>query len=127
MSYTKTNWVNGSAPALSAENLNKMEQGIYENSLMLTDAFYITTFSPTGYNFTSGQSRDLSRTYTEKTGYTPIVISIGCSNSSYIDIVDWYLDNGSINYSAVNRGSSSVSANFRIVLLYIKTALIGTP
>lgn len=27
-SYTKTNWVNGSAPALSADNLNKIEDGI---------------------------------------------------------------------------------------------------
>lgn len=26
--YTKTNWVNGSAPALSADNLNKIENGI---------------------------------------------------------------------------------------------------
>lgn len=31
MAYTKTNWVNGGPPALSAENLNKMEQGIYTN------------------------------------------------------------------------------------------------
>lgn len=31
MAYTKTNWVNGQAPALSAENLNKMEEGIYSN------------------------------------------------------------------------------------------------
>ena len=28
--YNKTNWVNDSEPALSAENLNKMEQGIYD-------------------------------------------------------------------------------------------------
>ena len=31
MAYIKTNWVNGQAPALSAENLNKMEEGIYGN------------------------------------------------------------------------------------------------
>ena len=28
MAYTKTNWVNGSAPAINAANLNKIEQGI---------------------------------------------------------------------------------------------------
>lgn len=33
MSYSKTNWVDGSAPAVNAKNLNKIEQGIYENSL----------------------------------------------------------------------------------------------
>ena len=28
MAYTKTTWVNDSKPAISAENLNKIEQGI---------------------------------------------------------------------------------------------------
>ena len=32
MAYTKTNWVNGGPPALSAENLNKMEDSIYDSS-----------------------------------------------------------------------------------------------
>lgn len=31
MAYNKTNWVNGQAPALSAENLNKIEEGIFNN------------------------------------------------------------------------------------------------
>lgn len=31
MAYTKTNWVNDGPPALSAENLNNMEAGIYNN------------------------------------------------------------------------------------------------
>ena len=30
MAYSKTTWVNGTTPAISAANLNKMEQGIYE-------------------------------------------------------------------------------------------------
>jgi len=29
MAYTKTNWVNGQAPAINATNLNKIEKGIY--------------------------------------------------------------------------------------------------
>lgn len=32
MAYSKTNWVNGGPPALSAENLNKMEDSIYDSS-----------------------------------------------------------------------------------------------
>ena len=28
MSYTKTNWENGATPAINADNLNKIEQGI---------------------------------------------------------------------------------------------------
>lgn len=31
MSYTKTQWVNDQAPAINATNLNKIEQGIYDN------------------------------------------------------------------------------------------------
>jgi hypothetical protein len=27
MAYTKTTWVNGSAPAINADNLNKIERG----------------------------------------------------------------------------------------------------
>lgn len=33
ISYTKTSWVNGSQPAINAENLNKIEQGIYDVSV----------------------------------------------------------------------------------------------
>ena len=31
MAYTKTVWVDGSAPAISAANLNKIEQGVYDS------------------------------------------------------------------------------------------------
>lgn len=31
MGYTKTTWVDGSTPAINATNLNKIEQGIYDN------------------------------------------------------------------------------------------------
>ena len=31
MAYTKTTWVNGTAPALNATNLNKIEQGIFDS------------------------------------------------------------------------------------------------
>jgi len=33
MAYTKTVWANGTTPAINEDNLNKMEQGIYENSI----------------------------------------------------------------------------------------------
>lgn len=33
MAYTKTNWANDSTPAINEENLNKIEQGIYDNSI----------------------------------------------------------------------------------------------
>lgn len=36
MAYSKTTWVNNSPPAISADNLNKMEQGIYDNDSAVT-------------------------------------------------------------------------------------------
>ena len=35
MSYSKTVWVNDNAPALNASNLNKIENGIYDNSVAI--------------------------------------------------------------------------------------------
>lgn len=36
MAYTKTQWVNNQPPAIDAENLNKIEQGIYDAHEELT-------------------------------------------------------------------------------------------
>lgn len=33
MSYSKINWVDGAVPALNATNLNRMDDGIYNNSI----------------------------------------------------------------------------------------------
>lgn len=41
MAYTKTTWVNNQAPAINAENLNKIEDGIY-NSVRYADAQALT-------------------------------------------------------------------------------------
>ena len=37
MAYSKTVWVNDNAPALNATNLNKIEQGIYDNANSIDD------------------------------------------------------------------------------------------
>ena len=39
MSYVKTEWVNNSTPALSAENLNKIEQGIFDLTEKMTTVY----------------------------------------------------------------------------------------
>lgn len=38
MSYSKTNWTNNSTPAINADNLNKIEQGIYDNDAAISSA-----------------------------------------------------------------------------------------
>ena len=40
MAYTKTNWVNGSSPAINATNLNKIENGIYNNADAIDNMFF---------------------------------------------------------------------------------------
>lgn len=42
MAYTKTVWVNNQAPAINADNLNKIEDGIY-NSVRYADAQNLTS------------------------------------------------------------------------------------
>ena len=37
MAYEKTVWVNGQAPYINANNMNKIEQGIYDNSVAIGD------------------------------------------------------------------------------------------
>ena len=37
MAYSKTVWVNDNAPALNAVNLNKIENGIYDNANNVDD------------------------------------------------------------------------------------------
>ena len=47
MSYTKTTWVNDTAPALNETNLNKIEQGIYDNDSHIGDLTTLTTTADT--------------------------------------------------------------------------------
>ena len=41
MSYIKTNWQNDQAPAINATNLNKIEDGIYNNDALITKVLEI--------------------------------------------------------------------------------------
>lgn len=49
MAYTKTNWVNGSSPAINATNLNKIEQGIYDAAAKADAALPASSFNPAAY------------------------------------------------------------------------------
>lgn len=62
MAYSKTTWVNGTAPSINSTNLNKLENGIYNNdSYILTGWYPVTetvTYSsvdnPTGVAYFTG-------------------------------------------------------------------------
>lgn len=49
MSYIKTEWVNGNLPALNADNLNKMEQGIFDANDSLGTILQRTKVSVTDF------------------------------------------------------------------------------
>ncbi len=49
MSYTRTNWVNNTSPYINEDNLNKMENGIFEAHNMLDDiAVSVKSFGAVG-------------------------------------------------------------------------------
>lgn len=50
MAYSKTTWVNGTAPPLDATNMNKIETELYNQSLVIDAmADYVTATGSTGY------------------------------------------------------------------------------
>jgi hypothetical protein len=51
MAYTKTTWLNGSAPPINAANLNKIEDGIFDNDANL-NSHIANIFPHFGYAFT---------------------------------------------------------------------------
>ena len=54
MAYTKTNWVNNQAPAINADNLNKIEDGIFDNDAAIaTTNGRIDTTNTTVANLTT--------------------------------------------------------------------------
>ena len=76
--YNKTNWVNGSVPAINATNLNKIEDGVYDGSV-LEIKNYINS-----KNFTPGidiiAHRGFMTQYPENTINSALrAIKLGCS------------------------------------------------
>lgn len=96
MAYTKTIWVNNSSPAISAANLNKIENGIASNDSAIGD---ISQLETTATDLTSAVnenketidtlSTNLSPTvlYSNATGVnTPVPLSDSLSNYTYIEV-----------------------------------------
>ena len=71
MSYTKTTWVNDSEPALDQDNLNKIEQGIYDAHVTADGAVQKATF-------------DANTILKADTDNTPIALSIASWSSGVL-------------------------------------------
>ena len=82
MAYTKTTWVNDTAPAINATNLNKMEQGIYDahdTADAATSA--ISTLPKLQYGYVTVSSiaansyKDATITFSPAFSSTPVVVA----------------------------------------------------
>lgn len=103
MAYTKTNWVNGQQPAISATNLNKIEQGIYEN-----DAAIATKANASDvYNKTTIESKlDDKQTKFAKVsidGDEYIISPVGNDTISFKGDIGYIPGENVSSYSLVNR------------------------
>lgn len=88
--------------------------------------YYVDTFTPTGYSFNANEYKSLTRLFTSRDGYTPIIVQATCSNKTSLHVINYYIDDNSIKYEVINRTGSSISgANFTLKLLWLKTVLGG--
>lgn len=87
MAYDKTIWINGSAPALSAENMNKIEEGIFECSIQLEGLpAEIQIGSVASTTIPAGSYVDIPVTFDATMGGTPMVLCSLYSASTSSDL-----------------------------------------
>ena len=95
MSYTKTQWNNDTAPAINETNLNKIEQGIYDNDSHIGDLSVLTTTANTdlvsAINENVSSIGDLSDL--ETTTQTDIVSAVNEVNSKENGIIKEVIEN----------------------------------
>ena len=136
MAYSKTNWVNGQAPALSAENLNKMEEGIYNNStssdyLLDEDTILIDTFTTPSHPFpATGQTGSTWWVYAEDfhapthAGYTAVGIIGQTPNNRSMLIPCMVLNQNAYGDRFAgyvrNSDTNSFSDTITVTILYVK-------
>ena len=116
MSYTKTNWTNGSGQPISAENLNNIEDGIFNNDARLTadeakyDALTEITVKTLTINFSQNAASQSTYTGSDtKAGYYPIgVVGHQLSGTGVGQIVPY-----SIYLSAKSSGACTCTVGIR--------------
>ena len=138
MAYTKTNWVNGSAPALSAENLNKIEDGIYANDAnitsilaSLTTPIQVKVFTTPSASYSSGNNWVYGKDWHADAipGYTPIGTLQGTPNSGAAGLVCGISINREVNGDRFigtvhNTTGSAITGTLQVPVLYIRNELL---
>lgn len=72
MAYNKINWTNTAQTPLNAQNLNKMDSGIYDNEKLLNNALYLMTYPNVSADCLTGNF--------SVTGDTALTIENSCLN-----------------------------------------------
>lgn len=121
MAYTKTNWVNEGPPAIDADNLNKIEQGIFNNDALIQALLNTTTPDVQSVELDSGNWTSGVVSATKVSG----LIIIGVLNIRRSSVTGGYIDVGplpdgfnvgefvaGVNY--INDGSKFVGGGFRV-------------
>ena len=106
-----------------------------KSDMGLSKIFIRQSIQPKGWDIPANSSRggQIKETFNGYDGYTPILTSCYCINSLYVAIINSWLT-GSYNpegngytwhIDARNFSSSIVTANFSIIILWIKSNLFG--
>ena len=147
--YTKTTWVNGSAPGISAENLNHIEDGIYTAHQEIAALDGIDTVSNTWTNlsFTASETKTLTLSVaaTRRMAIVTITATVGtspsysgyagamCSTDAaktmrvvapkiYTNTQVTYLSNGNSTYTIVADSLSDPKTSFALKGVWIDQA-----
>lgn len=128
MAYTKTNWVNEGPPAIDADNLNKIEDGIYDNSIQIealqndTVIYQAGSMSwSAGTPGTRGQQKAID---IRKPGYEPVSATVSyIADSSAVLPIAFFSSNMEtlyVNLYRANTAAYSSSGNAVSVKVYYR-------
>ena len=113
MAYEKTVWVNGQAPALDAEHLNKIEQGIADVDVMVQANSVGSVSKSLNASELQGYLDSLPRLLTEE---YYITLSGTCSQIVYLK---GFYGCGSITLRAANLGDCVFTKNMEIISCHV--------
>ena len=138
MAYTKTNWVNGGPPAIDADNLNKIEAGIYDTSVdvdaikaSLTSPVMVRGFTTPSRSYNPGNTWVYNSDWRAEVvpGYTPIGVLQATPNSGGQGLISQLI----INYASygnrfagnvTNTTSSAITGTIQVPVLYVRNELL---
>ena len=107
MAYSKTTWVNDAPPAINASNLNKIEQGIYDNdsAIATLNSGKVDKVIGKGLSTNDYTSAEKTKLAGIETGANKIIVDSVLSSSSTNPV-----QNKVVNEFKLDKGETAVSA-----------------